>query len=226
MAEGSAENYGPLPTLLVLLTIITGFVDAVTYLQFGHVFVANMTGNVVFLGFAVAGAQGISIGGSLVALAAFLVGALLGGVLGQRFAHHRGYLLAWSSLLKVLLLLIATVVAALGASPYGIIPELGITMGIQNAMTRKLAIPDLTTTVLTMTLTGIAADSSLAGGHNVRLGRRILSVIVMFVGALAGGAIVLRLGVVPALAVASAIMATVSVAAYSTSRGNPEWVKA
>lgn len=108
----------PLPTLLGLLTLVTGFVDAVTYLKFGHVFVANMTGNIVFLGFGFAGAPDISIVGSLVA---------------------------------------ATIAALLGASAYGIIPELGIAMGIQNAVARKLAIPDVTTTVLTMTLTGLAA---------------------------------------------------------------------
>ncbi len=226
MAEAAAENRGPLPALLVLLTIITGFVDAVTYLKFGHVFVANMTGNIVFLGFGVAGAPAISLPGSFTALGAFLIGALLGGRFNQRFQHHRGNLVAWSSLLKVVLLCVGTIAAALGASPLAIIPELGITMGIQNSVARKLAIPDLTTTVLTMTLTGIMADSSLAGGHNVRLGRRILSVVVMFVGALAGAAIVLKLGVVPALAAAAAIMAIVSLAAYWSSRGNPAWVRA
>ncbi len=226
MAKACAENYGPLPALLVVLTIITGFVDAVTYLKFGHVFVANMTGNIVFLGFAVAGASGISIAGSLVALATFLIGALFGGMLNQRFPQHRGNLVAWSSVFKVVLLIVATIVAAGGVSPLAIIPELGITMGIQNAMARKLAIPDLTTTVLTMTLTGIAADSSLAGGHNVRLGRRVLSVVVMFVGALAGAAIVLRFGIVPALATAAVIMATVGLASYLMSRGNPAWVNA
>ena len=41
----------------------------------GRVFVANMTSNIVFIGFAMARAPGYSLGGSLVALAAFLVGA-------------------------------------------------------------------------------------------------------------------------------------------------------
>ena len=46
---------GPLPPLLLALTLVTGLVDAASYVNLGHVFVANMTGNVVFLGFAIAG---------------------------------------------------------------------------------------------------------------------------------------------------------------------------
>jgi hypothetical protein len=67
------SGFGPLPSLLVVMTVVTGVVDAVSYLALGHVFVANMTGNVVFLGFALAGAGGLSVPASLVALA----GALL-----------------------------------------------------------------------------------------------------------------------------------------------------
>jgi uncharacterized membrane protein YoaK (UPF0700 family) len=67
------SGFGPLPPLLVVMTVVTGVVDAVSDLALGHVFVANMTGNVVFLGFALAGADGLSVPASLVALA----GALL-----------------------------------------------------------------------------------------------------------------------------------------------------
>jgi len=70
---------GPLPPLLLVLTMITGLVDAVSYLELGHVFVANMTGNIVFLGFAAAGAPGLSVPASLAAIGAFLAGALAGG---------------------------------------------------------------------------------------------------------------------------------------------------
>jgi hypothetical protein len=45
-------RHGPLPLLLIVLTVVTGVVDAVSYFKLGHVFVANMTGNVLFLGFA------------------------------------------------------------------------------------------------------------------------------------------------------------------------------
>ena len=68
LAPGRTDRFGPLPPLLVAMTVVTGLVDAFSYLLLGHVFVANMTGNVVFLGFAVAGAPGFSIAASLVAL--------------------------------------------------------------------------------------------------------------------------------------------------------------
>ncbi|MFE4955259.1 DUF1275 family protein [Streptomyces sp. NPDC056653] len=49
------DRHGPLPPLMVALTVVTGLVDAVSHLQLGAVFVADMTGNVVFSGFAFAG---------------------------------------------------------------------------------------------------------------------------------------------------------------------------
>ncbi|NEA02006.1 DUF1275 domain-containing protein, partial [Streptomyces sp. SID10116] len=84
------DRHGPLPPLLLALTVVTGLVDAVSYLALGHVFVANMTGNVVFLGFALAGAEGLSATASVVSMTAFLAGALAGGRFGTRFAAHRG----------------------------------------------------------------------------------------------------------------------------------------
>ncbi|HEY6318288.1 MAG TPA: YoaK family protein, partial [Acidimicrobiia bacterium] len=62
------SKHGPLPPLLIAMTLVTGLVDAFSYLVLGHVFVANMTGNIVFLGFAMAGAPGFSVAASLVAL--------------------------------------------------------------------------------------------------------------------------------------------------------------
>src|SRR6266550_2956737 len=97
------ERHGPLPLLLLVLTMVTGLVDAVSYLSLGHVFVANMTGNVVFLGFAVADAQDFSIPASLLAIAAFLAGALAGGRLGTRLGHHRGRLLAIATYIEIAL---------------------------------------------------------------------------------------------------------------------------
>ena len=69
--------------------LVTGLVDSVSYLTFGHVFVANMTGNVVLLGFALAGAHGLSVPASLAALAAFLLGALAGGRIATLGEHSR-----------------------------------------------------------------------------------------------------------------------------------------
>jgi uncharacterized membrane protein YoaK (UPF0700 family) len=222
---GERARHGPLPTLLALLTLVTGFVDAVSYLKFGHVFVANMTGNVVLLGFAVAGAPTISISGSLVALAAFACGAILGGRLNRRFASNRGNLLAVATAIKTPLMLAAAAVAYFQpGNGFAILAALGVSMGLQNAVARALAIADVTTTVLTMTLTGLAADSSLAGGTNPRWLRRASAILTMFLGALCGAWIVLHAGVPIALIAAAAIVATAGIGGYVLSRDDPQWV--
>jgi uncharacterized membrane protein YoaK (UPF0700 family) len=84
-------------------------------------------------------------------------------------------------------------------------------MGLQNATARRLAIPDLTTTVLTQTLTGLAADSSAAGGSNPRRARRIAAVMTMLLGALAGGWLTLNAGLPTALAVTAGVFALMTV---------------
>jgi uncharacterized membrane protein YoaK (UPF0700 family) len=84
-------------------------------------------------------------------------------------------------------------------------------MGIQNATARRLAIPGLTTTVLRQTLTGLAADSSIAGGPNLRAGRRIAAVVAMLTGALVGGVLIHRAGLPMALAVTAVVFALVTV---------------
>src|SRR5437868_5797713 len=76
-------------TLLVLLyafTAVTGLVDAVSCIGLGQVFTANMTGNIVFLGFASVGVPGLSVLRLLTALVAFLFGALIGGRLATILA--------------------------------------------------------------------------------------------------------------------------------------------
>ena len=75
----SRRTDGRLLAVLTGLTFVTGIVDAITYLDLGHVFAANMTGNVVLMGFAMVGADQISVSASVVSLGAFLVGAALGG---------------------------------------------------------------------------------------------------------------------------------------------------
>src|SRR5450631_4779025 len=87
------DPHGPLAPFLLCLTVVTGLVDAFSYLVLGHVFVANMTGNVVFLGFALVGAPGFSISASGVALGAFGIGALAGGRLGVHVHRRRDVLL-------------------------------------------------------------------------------------------------------------------------------------
>ncbi len=79
--------------MLVSMTLVTGLVDAFSLLLLGHVFVANMTGNVVFLALALAGTHGFSIAASAIALTAFVSGSILSGYMGARASSHRGRIL-------------------------------------------------------------------------------------------------------------------------------------
>ncbi len=199
-----------LPLLLHVATAITGLIDAISYLALGHVFTANMTGNVVFLAFAVAGAPGLSITRSLTALVAFLIGALIGGRAATRLSEVLTPSWITTALSLESALLLAATLAAItfrdssGSSfqLYSIIVLTACAMGIRNATVRKMAIPDITTTVLTLTITGLAADSRFAGGTSPRWRRRLLAVLLMFFGALIG-TLLLRRSVVLALATAT-----------------------
>jgi uncharacterized membrane protein YoaK (UPF0700 family) len=218
------DPHRPLPPLLLGLTVVTGLVDAFSYLVLGHVFVANMTGNVVFLGFALAGASGFSLAASLVALAAFGLGALAGGRLSTHLGAHRAWLLAVAAAVEACLVVasvgIAATVADLGSgvARYLLIVLLGVATGTQNAAARKLAVPDLTTTVLTLTITGIFADGRLAGGAASKLGRRLTSIASMFLGGLVGALLVLHADAWLAIAAAAAILLVVAAAAALQSR--------
>jgi uncharacterized membrane protein YoaK (UPF0700 family) len=220
----SFRDYGPLPSLLLGLTLVTGLVDAVSILDLGRVFVANMTGNIVFVGFALARAPGFSLAASLFALAGFLVGAATGGALISRTGRDRGTLLRAGILLELALVVCALVVAEGFGLPLRT-PErdalaalLAAAMGIQNAVARRLAVPDLTTTVLTMTLTGIAAD--LRGANRrVALGRRLLAIGAMF----AGAELVLHGQTTVALAIAVGLLASVTLGALVAAKRPGEW---
>jgi uncharacterized membrane protein YoaK (UPF0700 family) len=96
-------------------------------------------------------------------------------------------------------------------------------MGVQNSSVRRLAVPDLTTTVLTLTVTGIGADSALGGGKGSKSGRRLVSVAAMFIGALAGAALILHVHVALPLIMALAIVAAVAVVSQWSSRSDPAW---
>nr|WP_262413333.1 YoaK family protein [Streptomyces acidipaludis] len=189
---------GPLPPLLLLLTVVTGLVDAFSYLALGRVFVANMTGNVVFLAFSLAGAGAFSVTASVLALVAFALGALAGGWLirlmpGQPLRLLRAVTAAQALLVAAACVLGAEVaLPAAGTARWVLVVLLALTMGGQNAVARRVAVPDLTTTVLTLTVTGIAADSRLVGGPGSRAGVRLLSVLAMFLGALAGAALIVH----------------------------------
>ena len=196
----------PLTRALLVLTFTTGVIDAASYLGLGHVFTANMTGNIVLLGFGIAGGSGLPVVSPMVSLAAFLIGAALGGrmagALPARTLH-----LSRAMLIEIGVLLLAAVLAlVLDVTPDRfsgdlIIALLAFGMGVRNATVRRVKVADLTTTVLTMTLTGLAADSPLAGGDGQGSGRRAAAVLAMLLGAIAG-ALLLKVDLALVLALA------------------------
>jgi uncharacterized membrane protein YoaK (UPF0700 family) len=208
----------PLARALLVLTFSTGLVDAVSYLGLGRVFTANMTGNIVLLGFGIAGSGGLPVVAPLVSLWAFLVGSAVGGVLavrtGDRHAQHvaRALGIEIGLVLAAAILAAATDVRPSSFSGDAVIGLLALAMGVRNATVRRLGVPDLTTTVLTMTLTGLAADSRVAGGSDQGSVRRITAVLAMLSGAVAG-ALLLEISLVPPL-LAAAVLALLVALAY------------
>ncbi|MFD9498117.1 YoaK family protein [Streptomyces sp. NPDC060035] len=231
LVPDTTGRHGPLPPLMLALTVLTGLVDAFSYLLLGKVFVANMTGNVVFCGFGAAGAPGFSLVASAVALGAFAAGALAGGIVVHRARAHRGRQLQHALLAETTCVAAAMAVTLASGEPYTgaarftLIALLGLGLGVQNAASRALAVPDLTTTVLTLTITGVVADSRLAGGPGRRAGRRILSVAAMLAGGLAGALAVLNGHPTLPLLIAVLFLVFASTAAIRFARSGAPWTR-
>jgi len=207
------EEEHRLVPLLLALTVVAGAVDAVSILRLGHVFVGNMTGNVLFLGFALAGSSEYSVPIFLVALGAFVVGAAMGGRLSASTRRRRlGQAAASEATLCAAAAVVA--IAARGTTArYALTGLLAVAMGCQNATARALAVPDFTTTVLTLTLSGLAADRPDLSAPNSHVVRRVTAVAAMLAGAMAGTLLVLHASTGWALATVAAILATVAVGA-------------
>jgi uncharacterized membrane protein YoaK (UPF0700 family) len=198
---------------LLLLTFATGLVDAISVLVLGHVFVANMTGNVIFLGFWFVPHSGVDMTAAVIAFISFVIGAIIGG----RFARHLDYeVRRWLTAAlgtEVLLLTVLAVLAGTGVLSYHdnskliLIAGLAVTFGAQNAAARQFGVQELSTTVLTSTIVGIGVDSRLAGGSGEREKLRYTVVLTMLAGA-AVGATMSRFMVAPVIGLAAAVVAT------------------
>ncbi len=214
LRSGAGSVRHPLTRALLVLTFTTGLVDAVSYLGLGRVFTANMTGNIVLLGFGIAGAGGLPVLAPLISLGCFLLGAGAGGLLAKRFKDRHTEHIAHALVIEVSLVGVAAVFAVFVAVRPGaasgdlVIALLAFAMGVRNATVRLIAVPDLTTTVLTMTLTGLAADSPPTGGSGKGSLRRLAAVVAMLVGALAGALLLKTSLVLPLAATAALVMVT------------------
>lgn len=197
---------------LLLLTFATGLVDAISVLVLGHVFVANMTGNVIFLGFWFVPHSGVDLTAALIAFGGFVFGTVIGG----RFARHldkqtRTWLFVALGT-EVVILVVLSILAGTGVLDYRdntkliLIAGLAITFGVQNATARLFGIQELSTTVLTATVVGIGFDSRLAGGTGQREKLRYSVVLTMLGGAVVGATMSL-FTVAPVIALAAAVVA-------------------
>lgn len=174
-----ARPVSPLP-LMLALTFSTGIVDGVGYLGLDRVFTGNMTGNVVVLGMGLAGADGLPVLGPLLALVGFLIGAAAAGRALR--AHGKGWTPATTALLTSVatLLTLITIFIAIDSHPshavaLSVTGGLGLAMGTQAATARQVGVPDVSTVVVTSTITGLAADSwfgTRAGAHAPVVERR------------------------------------------------------
>ncbi len=203
-------------TGLLLLTFGTGIIDAISVLVLGHVFVANMTGNVIFLGFWFAKHTVVDMTAALVAFVSFLAGAVIGGRFARRFEHDTRRWVTVALAVESVVLLTLSILAGMGALDYHdntkliLIAGLAMAFGSQNATARQFGIQELSTTVLTSTIVGIGVDSRLAGGTGQREKLRFSVVLTMCAGAVVG-ATLSRFVVAPVITLVALIVATTAV---------------
>lgn len=195
---------------LLLLTFATGVVDAISVLVLGHVFVANMTGNVIFLGFWFVPGSGVDMTAAVVAFGGFLAGTVIGGRLARHVVQQTRRWLVAALGMEIVVLAVLSILAGAGVLSYQnntkliLIAGLGLTFGVQNATARQFGIQELTTTVLTSTIVGLGFDSRLAGGTGHREILRYSVVFTMCGGAVVG-ATLSRVTVAPVIALAALI---------------------
>jgi uncharacterized membrane protein YoaK (UPF0700 family) len=210
-----------LPYLLLAITVTTGIVDAVSVIALGNVFVALMTGNIIFIGFALAGAPGFDAGRNAVALLAFVVGAGVAGAVANALAGaSRRRTMLFAAAIESALLLVACW-AARGYDPaqlepkpvyYAVVVLCGIAMGFRNSTVKRLGVADVPTTVMTLTLASLASD--IATRNFKSLPRRIASILCLLGGGFVGALLVLHAGVSTALLVA-VLVVVIATAAYA-----------
>jgi uncharacterized membrane protein YoaK (UPF0700 family) len=163
--NASAEGKVIAPAVrLILLAVAAGCVDAVSYLGLGGVLTAAMTGNTVLLGLAVGSGELRAAARSCIALAGFMLGAMLAADITGRGARR----LPWSrtvtaafvlELIVLVMLAIAWHLLGPEASSsyrYFLIGAAGIAMGIQSVAVHRLGVEGISTTYITGTLTNSA----------------------------------------------------------------------
>ncbi|MDN4173186.1 YoaK family protein [Nocardioides sp. SOB77] len=202
--------------LMLVLTFTTGINDAVGYLGLDRVFTGNMTGNVVILGMALVGDTGLPVLGPALALVGFMVGAAGSGRVLRTTIDPWGARTTWLLAVVALVMFgLAGLLAVAGNHPEQSVMVTTTTlaaaaMGMQAAVARHIAVKDVTTVVVTSTITGLAADSWFGAGRPGSTARRVLAVVLILLGATAGAA-ALQLHLGAGLALAGVLIAVVAV---------------
>lgn len=179
--------------MMIVATFATGIIDAVGYLGFDKIFTANMTGNVIVLGMGLAGNDELPVIGPLIALVAFFIGALLCGRLLRNAAGgwskpvERFFLVEAMILLASGIILLRVPLSADSGELYVFTFIVACVLGGQASAARKVGVKDVTTVVVTSTITGLASDSRIAGGSGERSARKVAAVLAIIAGATAGG---------------------------------------
>ncbi|OCB23974.1 hypothetical protein A5675_11595 [Mycobacterium malmoense] len=212
MAVTSPVSQRSTVAALLLLTFATGLADSISILVLGHVFVANMTGNVIFLGFWLAPRTSVDLTAVVVALPTFVCTTILSGRMSRHFADRTRPWITTVLAVEIGLLVVLAVAAGAGILQYHnntkliIIAMLAVTFGLQHSSARQFGIQELSTTVLTSTIVSLGLDSRLAGGAGDRQALRLGVVSTMCAGAFLG-ATMSRFVVAPVFAVAAAVVA-------------------
>lgn len=219
--------------MLLLLTFATGLVDAVTYLGLGRVFTGLQTANLVVLGFALAGTEGFSVAPPAVSLGAFFVGAAAGGRLAADLSsRHRRWFAAALGVEAALVAVAALVAigleadAAAGPASYAVIALLATGMGLRSATISRLSAPGLTTTVVTSTITALAADAASLRPGLARPAWQLVTIGARLLGAVAGALLVrfslfVPFGLVATMIALAAIAYVAPVVIRAWRRGRP-----
>lgn len=223
------RDHGPLPTYLIVLTGVTGLIDAVSYLEFGNVFVANVTGNVIFFGFRLGG-RGEATGtfvATIVSTVFFCAGGAFGGRLKFGRLLHRGHLLAAGATVQACAFAIAALITTiLGHSPalerQALIPLLAASMGWQFSIVRRVDVPGFRTVVITTALTSLVADAGRPRGQALRKG---LSVLALLVGAMTGTLLLKHIAVTAPMWTATVLLLAIAAAGFTAARrsGAESW---
>ena len=211
MAATSPVSERSTVAALLLLTFATGLADSLSILVLGHVFVANMTGNVIFLGFWLAPRTSIDLTAVAVALPTFVTTTILSGRLSRHFGIRTRPWITTVLATEIVLLVTLSILAGAGVLHYHdntkliIIGFLAVTFGLQHSSARQFGIQELSTTVLTSTIVSLGIDSRISGGTGERQKLRFTVVFTMCAGAFLG-ATMSRFVIAPVFALTAAVV--------------------